>query len=206
MRSRTLGWGLSVCVALSVLGYGAANAQNRDRPPPVEGVTPSPPETSIGLQREVKLTPDDELKHADTYVARIAVIGSSVRRMLEQARAQRDVVKTLCLNDKLNQIDVAQRSADDRRSALQQAAQRSDSDLANHEFTILTVLRQRVEQLGAESNQCVGEELTLIGESKVTTVVDPNMPNDDSTAYPVNPVVGLPPVVALPPVPVSGVK
>ena len=105
----------------------------------------------------------------------------NVRRQLEAARAARDVVKTLCLNDKLSQIDVAARSAKDRRQSLQLAIGRSDAELGNHEFTILTVLRQRVEQLVAEANQCIGEEATLIGESKITTTVDPTLPSDDDT-------------------------
>jgi hypothetical protein len=191
MRTRFLGWGLALSALFTAGIYRVASAQ-------AQTTAPSAParETSMGLQREASLSPQEEVKQADSFVGRIAVTGSSVRRMLEQARAQRDVVKTLCLNDKVNQIDVAQRSAEDRRTALGAAASRNDPDLANHEFTILTVLRQRVEQLGAESNQCVGEELTLIGESKVTTTIDPNLPTDDSSAYPEYPVVSLPPTCA----------
>jgi hypothetical protein len=116
--------------------------------------------------------------------------------MLEQARAQRDVVKTLCLNDKLNQIDVASRSAQDRHSALRNAVNTNEADLATHDFTILRILRQRVEQLGAESNQCIGQELTLVGDTKVTTIVDPNLPNEDPAGYPEIPIVSVPPQCA----------
>src|SRR5262245_51811212 len=35
---------------------------------------------------------------------------AQVARMLDQARKQKDVVRTLCLNDKLSQIDAARRS------------------------------------------------------------------------------------------------
>ena len=98
----------------------------------------------------------------------------------------------------VNQIDVATRSAQDRRGALEQASLRKDSDLAGHEFTILTVLRQRVEQLGAEANQCIGEEAGFIGETKITTTVDPNLPTEDPSAYPENPIISVPPVTASP--------
>jgi len=93
-------------------------------------------------------------------------------------------VRSLCLSDKLSQVDVAARSARDRQAALQAAVQRGDTELANHEFTILTVLRQRSEQLGAEANQCIGEEVAFVGQTQVVTVVDPNMPGDDTTQYP----------------------
>ena len=86
---------------------------------------------------------------------------ATVRRQLDTARQARDVVKSLCLSDKLSQIDVAARSARDRQAALQASAQRNDLELSNHEFTMLTVLRQRSEQLTAEANQCLGEDLSF---------------------------------------------
>jgi hypothetical protein len=169
--------------------YGVADAQTT-KP------APGGSETSVGLQRQVNLTPQEQLAQADTFISRMGVTGSNIRRMLEQARAQRDVVKTLCLNDKLNQVDVATRSAQDRRAQLEQAALRKDTDLANHEFTILTVLRQRVEQLGAEANQCIGEEAVMFGETKVITTIEPGQPTEDVTSYPENPVVSTPPPCA----------
>jgi hypothetical protein len=108
---------------------------------------------------------------------------AAVRKQLEAARRARDVVKTLCLNDKLSQIDVAIRSARDRIQSLQVAVARRDTELGNHEFTILTVLRQRSEQLTAEANQCIGEESAFIGDTRVTTTVDPGIAPDE-TPYP----------------------
>ena len=188
MRIRRLGWGLGACVLLSAV-YGAADAQ-------IAATSPATGDTSAGMQRKVALSPKEQLGQADAFLARMAVTGTTVRHLLEQARATRDVVKTLCLNDKLNQIDVANRSAHDRRTSLDQAAQRSDPDLANHEFTILTVLRQRVEQLAAEANQCIGEEAVLFGETKVVTTIDPNLPHEDPSSYPDNPIVSMPPPCA----------
>jgi hypothetical protein len=169
--------------------YGAADAQTN-------AATPSAGDTSVGMQRQPTLTPKEQLAQADVYLARMNVTGTNVRHLLEQARATRDVVKTLCLNDKLNQIDVATRSAHDRRVSLEHASQGSDADLANHEFTILTVLRQRVEQLSAEANQCIGEEAVLFGETKIVTTIDPNLPHEDPSSYPSNPIVSMPPPCA----------
>jgi hypothetical protein len=169
--------------------YGAADAQTTATPAPTS-------DTAVGMQRQVTLTPKEQLAQADVFIARMNVTATNVRHLLEQARATRDVVKTLCLNDKLNQVDVAGRSAHDRRISLDQAVQRSDADLANHEFTILTVLRQRVEQLSAEANQCIGEEAVLYGETKIVTTVDPNLPHEDPSSYPDNPIISVPPPCA----------
>jgi hypothetical protein len=177
-------------VALTSAIYGVADAQTA-KPPAESG-------DSVGMQRQVQLSPQEQLTQADAFIARMGVTGGGVRRMLEQARAQRDVVKTLCLNDKLNQIDVAIRSAQERRTALEQAVARKDSDLSNHEFQILTVLRQRVEALSGEAQQCIGEEMGFVGETKVTTTIEHNLPAEETSGYPENPIVSVPPQTASP--------
>jgi hypothetical protein len=192
MNTRRYGWGVLLFASLSAL-YGVADAQTATPPPAGD--------TSVGMQRQAQLSPQEQLAQADAALQRMSVTAASVRRMLETARAQRDVVKTLCLNDKLNQIDVAARSAQDRRGALDQAVQRRDSELASHEFTILQVIKQRVEQLNAEANQCIGEEAGFIGESRVTTTIDPGLPGQETTNYPEPP-----PVISQPPQCASCIK
>lgn len=120
----------------------------------------------------VNLSVDEMVKQAGLYLNRMESIRQDVRRELEESRQARDVVKTICLDDKLNQLDVALRSANERYDALKSAARRGDKDLASHEFVILTVLKERSDQLGAEAKQCVGKEVGIIGESSVKVEVD----------------------------------
>ena len=80
---------------------------------------------------------------------------------------------------------VAIRSGRDRRTQLTAAVGRKDAELANHEFTILTVLRQRSEQLVAEANQCIGEEAAFVGDTRTKVTIDPSIPPDE-TPYPSN--------------------
>jgi hypothetical protein len=141
-------------------------------------------DAQVGFQQKVQLSPKDELAQADAILTRLDQASGAVRRQLERARTARDVVKSLCLNDKLSQIDVAGRTAKDRQSALQAAVQRNDSELSNHEFTIMTVLRQRSEQLVAEANQCLGEEVAFVGQTQVTADINPDLPAEDTTTYP----------------------
>ena len=138
---------------------------------------------TVGFQRKTSLTPQEQLGESAKHLARMEQSAGGVRKMLEAARKQRDVVKTLCLNDKLSQIDVAIRSGRDRRTALQAAVTRNDAELSNHEFTIMTVLRQRSEQLVAEANQCIGEEAAFVGDTRTQVTIDPSIPPDE-TPYP----------------------
>jgi len=179
-RRRILGFS-AVAMFAFLVGGGMAAAQGQA------------PDASLGMQKQVNLSPQEQLAQSDAFLTRMDGARQSVRRQLETARAQRDVVKTLCLNDKMNQIDVAIRSARERRQALDAAAQRKDADLASHEFTILTVLRQRSEQLTAEANQCIGSENGFFPTAEVTATIDPNLPQEDPSNYPDTNVIVEPP-------------
>jgi hypothetical protein len=170
-RQQILGFTVVAACAL-LLGHGIAAAQAQGAP-----VVP-PPDANAGVIREVNLSPQEELVQSESFVARMDSSRTTVRQALEKARLQRDVVKTLCLNDKLNQLDVAIRSARERRQALEAAAQRQDADLATHEFTILSVLRQRSDQLTAEANQCIGSEAGFIEPSAVQAFIDNGIPDE----------------------------
>ncbi len=169
-------------------------------PATAQSAGPAPagrPDAQVGFQRQQQLSPQDELAQSEQIVARMDQSSGTVRRQLEQARAARDVVKTLCLNDKLSQIDVATRSARDRQTALQAAVQRNDAELADHQFTVLTEHQRRAEQLTAEANQCIGEEVAFVGQTQVTVQVDPNLPSSDTTT--VDPTQNPMPVYTPPP-------
>ena len=181
--------------AFVLAAAGPATAQQ-----PAAGGAPAP-DAQVGFERRQQLSPQDELAQADQAIARMDQASNAVRHQLEAARQARDVVKTLCLNDKHSQIDVAARSGRDRQAALQAAVQRNDAELANHEYAILTVLRQRAEQLSAEANQCIGEEVAFVGQTEVTTQINPNLPSEETASYP---PLEIPPPAVVPPPPVSG--
>jgi hypothetical protein len=197
MRVRSL---IKSVFAFGVIAIAASAGAQQPAPAgpaaggPAAGAAGATGDAQVGFQRKTQLTPQEQLAESAKHVGRMEQAAVGVRKMLEEARKQRDVVKTLCLNDKLSQIDVAIRSARDRRQQLQAAVNRNDAELANHEFTILTVLRQRVEQLVAEANQCIGEEAAFVGDTRVKTTIDPTIPPDETPYPPTDPtlVVGPP--------------
>lgn len=143
----------------------------------------------IGFSGAPRLTPGEQLAQAETMVAQMKQAATNTRVLLEMARKERDVIKILCLNDKLSQLDAAVRTAGERGKALQAASARSDADMASHEFTILSVLKQRADQTSAEAGQCVGkDDATVVGgQGTVSTTIDPGIlanPTGDSTRFP----------------------
>jgi len=171
---------VAVAMTLSVFGVAAARTGSVLGAGPISrslfGATQPP---VVQAPREVDLPPEEQLRVAQGYVAHMDQGKEGVRAQLEQARAARDVVKTLCLNDKLNQIDVGLRSAKDRAITLESAVKGKDRDRAKHEFMIMQVLRDRLDQLVKEANQCIGEEAGFIGESQVSFSVDPSIPDNN---------------------------
>jgi hypothetical protein len=156
--------------ALVLFVAGSATAQPNGAPPNGGG------NAQLGFEKKQQLTPQEAATQAATILARLDQAASAVRHQLDSARQQRDIVKSLCLSDKLSQIDAAARSCRDRNSALQAAVQRNDVELSNHEFTIMSVLGQRGNQLIAESNQCIGQDMSFVGQTEVSTDVNNNLP------------------------------
>ena len=164
-------------VGLLMASFGVAFAQSATSPNSVSASAPA--STPVDA-----VTPQQMRTQAQTFLPQMDQSAQTVRRQLEQSRESRDVVKVLCLNDKLNQIDVAIRAARDRMPVLMAALDKDDAENSRHEFAVLQVLRDRVRTLVQESNQCIGEEAGFVGESKVIVSIDPGIPSNDQTVLP----------------------
>jgi hypothetical protein len=188
MNVKTMTLAAVACIAA---GFGVASAQVSDS-------------LSTGARSDTDraalaaMTPQQMLQKADTYLQGMEQGASSVRRQLEKAREARDVVKVLCLNDKLNQINVAVRTANERRGSLSSAAERNNADRARHEFTVIEVLHNRLQTLVKEANQCIGEEIGFAGEARLTVSVNPELPAEGESVFPEEPVVSMPPTLSSP--------
>ena len=162
-------WLFAAPVALALASFGTAAAQTG-------GAT-----ATVDVKAGSAVSSGDQATLADQYVVKMQGSSTRIRHLLDDARRQKDVVKTTCLSDKLAQVEVAIRSAKERVGALKSAIARGDTDLRNHEFSVMSVLRQRTEQLDAEANQCIGEELGFPGETKITFSIDPNIATIEPT-------------------------
>ena len=137
----------------------------------------------------VPLTPKEQLTAGNATLGRMKNAATAIRRQLEQARREKDVVKVLCLDDKLSQSDVAVRSAEERRGALEAAASKNDTEASAHENTVLAVLSQRSAQISAEANLCIGEEAAFTNSEQAVTKIDPNISRTETGGLP-GPVAG----------------
>lgn len=182
-----------VVACLVAGGFGVAAAQTSAGADGGGAVLPA-----VDSSAEVNLSPAQMRATANQYLPTMEQSAQTIRRQLEQARESRDVVKVLCLNDKLNQVDVALRSTKDRIQSLSGAVERNEAERSKHEFTVIQVLRDRVRALSQEASQCIGEETGFIDEPKVRVEIDPAIPKQDPTVLPQEPIISPPPVFTPP--------
>jgi hypothetical protein len=69
-------------------------------------------------------------------------------------------------------------------TSLQESIARADEGGRTHEFTRLTIVNQKVTVLGAEAENCIGEDLSFVGATRVDVEIDPNLPTVDVTSPP----------------------
>ena len=179
-----------VTVSFVVVGgfrMGVAAAQER---------AGNQPDAEISSERRANLSGPDQLREATRIIESIGSLRRRVSDMLDRARQERDIIKVNCLNDKLTQIDVTLRSAREHQELLSTAVGINNDGQRNHEFALLTIFRQRADNLEAEARQCIGEEAANFGnqfESRL--IVNPNIPEFDTTPYPESPAIpGIPPL------------
>jgi hypothetical protein len=187
LSSRGRRFGAVVVVMAILCGGGFALAQDR-----TDGAGGRPNETAAEVERRANLSGPEQLAESERIGTRATQTSRRVTQMLDEARRERDIIRVTCLNDKLTQVNANLGSIAVRSESLQQAVQMNDDDRRNHEFTILSVLSQKIRTLEQEANQCLGQDIFETGNARVETSIDPAAPDEDASAVPSYPDVPVP--------------
>jgi len=147
--------------------------------------TDSPREVDLAVGQKPTLTSDEMISQAKEYQQGMGQVLKRIQTVQETARKQKDIIKLNCVQDKLVQTKVNVSIADQAMASLQENVARADEGGRTHEFTRLTIINQKVTVLGAEAENCVGEDLSFVGATRIDVDIDPNIPRDDPTQPPV---------------------
>jgi hypothetical protein len=181
-------------IALALLFVGATVVA---QPAPTGGLADGDRvDAKIPFGKGSQLTAQEQLAQADAYVAKMKQTLEAVKKLAGKARAEKDIIKLNCVNDKLTQIDTHHKLGLKSRDEMKTAASRRDDGTRNHEFSKLTIEYQKVIVLEQEAEACIGEDIAYVGATQVETEVDPSITKDDPTTVESDPVepVELPPV------------
>lgn len=183
MRNRAKILAATTFASASILafGFGIALAQNT---PPAAGA----PVTGT-LSGNVNLSPEEITKQAENSLARMEMSSMQVQRMLEKADQEGDAVKVDCLNDKLNIIDTRLRSGRERKPLLEGALRSKDNPQATVFLEVIQNHQKESDKARSQAENCIGSDIGYLGDTKTTTTVDPDIPEDNG---------GPPPILNLP--------
>jgi cell division septum initiation protein DivIVA len=149
----------------------------------------------VSFQGAPRLSPEEQVKTADALLSQMEQQASALGKRQLRASAQSDVVLANCLKDKVTQLDVAIRSARERRSSL------TNPELRDHAFTIISFQKANADRVVKEANQCVGKEAVVTGETTVSAQISVVLPPDENSSS--FPVADAPTVILAPPVAAS---
>jgi len=127
------------------------------------------------------LGPQEMSQQSADYLAKMRSTEVRVGKLQDQARAKKDVIKLNCVSDKRIQINGHLVVADQTNTALTTAVARGDTPGRQHEFTRMTIIFQKVTVLLTEAENCIGEDVSYVGETRVDVEIDPNIPSNDPT-------------------------
>lgn len=136
------------------------------------------------LAEERLPTSAEQLALADSVLSSAEHATTAVSRMVDQSRSERDLIRMSCLSDKLTQLSANSSTAQGRSDALRSAVEAGDTTRANHEYTVLAVLQQKIELLRQEAGQCIGQDVFETGDARVTVEIDAErIPTIDPQRY-----------------------
>jgi hypothetical protein len=135
----------------------------------------------LSVKQRPTLTSPEMLTAAKEYFANMDATMKRIQQLQEQSKRQKDIIRLNCVNDKLMQSKVDLTIAQQSMGALQESIARADEGGRAHEFTRLTIVNQKVLVLGTEAENCIGEDLSFVGATRVDVEIDPSLPKIDET-------------------------
>jgi hypothetical protein len=138
----------------------------------------------ISVKQRPTLTPDEMVNQSKDYFKNMNEVLKRVQTLQDQSKRDKDIIRLNCVTDKLVQVRVNLNIAEQSMASLQEAMTRADEGQRTHEFTRLTIVNQKVLVLGAEAENCIGEDLSFVGATRVDVEIDPNIPTYDPTQPP----------------------
>ena len=165
--------------AAILAAIGSVQAQPADDEEPTREVG------KMGVEAE--LSPREMTQQTEE---RLQQMESVLRRVIELqtgAREQKDIIKLNCVNDKLLQVKQLLNIAESARNDMLVAITAGSSD-AHDKYVQVTISKEKVTGLRAETEGCIGEEVVFLGPTKVDVtrpliIDDPTKKKPFSIAY-----------------------
>ncbi len=138
-------------------------------------------DVGIDFRKSIMLSPQETVAQSRDYYKKMQETLRRVQQLQAKAKKDKDMVKLNCVNDKLTQLAGHMKVTDQSMSTLTLDVAKGDDTARQHEFTRITILYQKVVTLGTEAEQCIGEDVSYVGATRVDVEIDPSIPPEDPT-------------------------
>ncbi len=166
---RPIRWLIVVALSLPLVAQAAEDA--------------APPSDDDGKEAGSGLSDGEKVEKTRGHVDAMRSVLSDVLKKLEEARESKDVIKLNCVNEKLTQVKGLLKVAETASVALEEAVAKRESDAAEHEFTKISIARQKTDQLRNEAEACVGDVgADALGETDVEVEEPEGLPAGTNVA------------------------
>lgn len=140
------------------------------------------PKLDLPIAKRPALSPQEQLAQAKVSIAKLQEILKKALTLHEKAKKDKDVIRLNCLNDKIVQIRGHIAVGDRTLNGLTEAVGKLDAEASQHEYGRVKIVLQKVQVLGTEAENCVGEiSLFPEGGGEVLLDIDPSIPTTDPT-------------------------
>jgi hypothetical protein len=117
--------------------------------------------------------------------AKMTVNVARIKKLVDEAQKKKDMVKLNCLADKSQQVQGHLTLAEKSKQTLIDAFKAKDASGRDHAYNRLSILSQKIDVLRTEAETCFGEDVPYVGITVVTVEIDPSIPPEDPTQYPI---------------------
>jgi hypothetical protein len=131
---------------------------------------------------------EEMLERVEDYIKEMKKFLKRVLKLVAMARKEKDMIKLMCVNEKLTNIKGLLRIAEQSEVSIREAIVRKDRKAAEHEFTKAYTAYEVTKSLWAEAEGCVGKEAVYIGKTKTEVEVSREIPPEDVTELPIEPL------------------
>lgn len=163
-----------VAGALLLLSTGVMARSSDEQEPRPAVVLPEIPATTGAL------TPVVMVANARVFRKAMADMEEHVALLIQRARKERDIIKLNCLADKQSQILAHKEAAEESYLAMQREMDANNDSTAFVQYRRIAVANLNVQVMGTEADVCVGDDLAVVGMTRVD-VVSEGVPTSDGT-------------------------
>ena len=140
------------------------------------------------------LTPAARQDRARTALEKLRGLVGQVGKLVQQAKAEKDLVKLNCAGEKLSQVQGLLHVAEQAETELRASVSRKEVDAQDHALARVSIAGRKVAQLAQDAQQCIGQLAFYTDEKTIVEVDEPtDLPRDPTNPAPPLALVSRPP-------------